>query len=209
MIPKFHEKELSFLHLRFGYDKTNNWIKKPENILMIHETFKKIGYNNLISKEDWESDWNWYLDVSKSPKNLIDSLELTFIEIEESPKYYKEFWGRRKSEGNDATVYKIVKEIKQIMNEGSDLEVNHEIINDTLAKLISYEFPERKLTPGEANSLLHYLIEIGLHESAYNLISGENSGFEEVNWNIDKDSVLKVLIKSELNPRPWFEDNTK
>ena len=36
VIPNFKEKELSFLHLRFGYDKWSSWIKNPENILMLH-----------------------------------------------------------------------------------------------------------------------------------------------------------------------------
>jgi hypothetical protein len=49
VLPNYQEKELSFLHLRFGYDKTNNWIKKSENILMLHETFKKNRIQKIIS----------------------------------------------------------------------------------------------------------------------------------------------------------------
>lgn len=99
---------MSFLHLRFGYDKSNKWIRKPENILMLHETFKKIGYKNLLSTRDWESDWNWWLDIKKSPKDMIDSLEITYSNYQESPKYYREFWQRRVEDKNTETVYRVV-----------------------------------------------------------------------------------------------------
>ena len=98
VIPNFQENDLSFLHLRFGYDKSNKWIKNPDNILILHETFKKIGYNNLISNDEWKDDWNWWLDVKKSPKHLIDSLEITFENYQEAPKYYREFLERRNKE---------------------------------------------------------------------------------------------------------------
>ena len=52
IIPEFHENELSFLHLRSGYDKSNEWIKNPDNIILLHETFKKIGYGNLLTNEE-------------------------------------------------------------------------------------------------------------------------------------------------------------
>lgn len=209
MIPRFQEKELSFLHLRFGYDRSNDWIKKPENILMLHETFKKIGYKNLISKEEWTSDWNWYLKVKKSPNNLIDSLELTYSNFQESPKYYREFWQRRMVEKNDEMVYRIVKEIKQIMIADERLEVNQESINDTLFQLLSFEYPERKLTEKETDSLLNYLIEIGLHESAFNLVSGEIEQIWNDEWKKKEREILHLLNKSETYQRPWFEDNTK
>ncbi len=209
VIPNFQEKQLSFLHLRFGYDKSSNWIKKRENILMLHETFKKIGYENLISKEDWESDWNWWLDVNKSPKNLIDSLELTYSNFQESPKYYREFWHRRIEEKNDETVYKVVREIKQIMIADEGIEVNQEAVNDTLFQLMSFEYPERELTENEMDSLLKYLIEIGLHKSAYNLVSGENVQIWNEGWDKKIVEILPFLNKSETYQRPWFEDNTK
>jgi len=75
-VPNFEEKKLSFSELRFGYNTSNRWIKKPENILMLHETFKMIGYENLISEEDILSDGILYLDVKKNPLHLIDSLDL-------------------------------------------------------------------------------------------------------------------------------------
>ena len=209
VIPNFQEKELSFLHLRFGYDKSSEWIKKPENILMLHETFKKIGYKNLISEVDRVNDWNWYLDVNKSPKHLIDSLELTYSNFQESSKYYREFWQRRIDEKNDKIVYRVVKEIKQILIADEIIGINRESVNDTLFQLMSIEYPERKLTENESDSLLNYLVEIGLHQSAYNLVSSENGQIWNEEWDKKEGEILQFLRKSETYQRPWFEDNTK
>lgn len=209
VIPNFKESELSFLHLRFGYEKTDNWIKNPENIMMIHETFKKIGYENLITKEEWIESGIWWLDVWKSPNNLIDSLELTYGNYKESPKYYREFWERRINEGNDKSVYKVVNEIKRLLIDDENIETKYESVNDTLYKLMSYEYPERKLSNEESNELLNYLIDIGLHESAYNLASGETGKFKDAKWEKTYKSVLKLLKKSDTNQRPWFQDDTK
>ena len=208
-IPTYQENDLSFLHLRFGYDKSNKWIKKPENILMLHETFKKIGYKNLISKDDWRSGWDWWLDVKKSPKDMIDSLEITYSNYQESPKYYREFWQRRVEEKNAETVYRVVREVKQIMMAEGDFELNKEYVNDTLFQLMSFEYPERELKENEKDSLLRYLIEIGLHESAYNLVSGENGQIWNGEWSKKQNEIMQLLSKSENYQRPWFEDNTK
>lgn len=209
LIPTFQENELSFLHLRFGYDKSNDWIKNPENLNMVHETFKKIGYETLLSQGQWEDYWNWWLDVKNSPENLIDSLEITYNEYEESPKYYQEFWQRRIKEGNDKVAYKIVSEIKQIMLDRKQLEFDSESVNDTLFKLMTFEYPERDLSNGKSNRLLNYLIEIGLHESAYNIVSGENGKFEKTIWEKDKSATIKLLKESTKYQRPWYQDDTK
>ena len=209
VIRNFQENELSFLHLRFGYDKSNNWIKKPDNMLMLHETFKKIGYENLIKQEQLEDDWNWWLDVKKSPKILIDSLEITYNDYEESPKYYREFWQRRMNEENDKTAYKVVSEIKQILINEERIDFESKFVNDTLFNLMTFEYPERELSDRESNQLLNYLIEIGLHHSAYNLASGENGKFWNTKWEKDEKGILKSLKESESNQRPWFEDDTK
>lgn len=113
--PQFEEQKLSFSHLRSGYDKDkSSWIKDPENILMLHETFKKRGYRgNVISDYLWNSSAFWYLDVCRAPKHLFDSLELAFHAPTEFPKYYQEFWERRVTEGNQEVVYQVLSEIKE------------------------------------------------------------------------------------------------
>jgi len=211
LIPHFHERELSFLHLRHGYDKSNKWIKNPDNILMLHETFKKIGYKNLVSDEEWNSGSMWGLDIWKQPVNFVDSLILTFNNTAQAPIYYQEFWKRRKSEGNEEVVYRVVKEIQQIITGNGAYVSNAKIVNDTLHRLLHFEYPQRKLTDTEANKHLEYLIQIGLHASAYNLVSfeHESQNIREVKWNRKEEKLITILQRSDTYQRPWFEDNTK
>ena len=178
---------------------------------MIHETLKEIGYKNIISEYLWTNEGNTYLDVSKKPKDLIDSLEITYKNYNESPKYYKEFWERRKREKNEKIVYQTIKEIKQEMIDSVNVIVERKIVNDTLLNLLSFEYPQRELTNEESNELLKYLMKIGLHESAYNLISGENKEFEEVKWNRNVEEIVEELEESNTfdNLNPWFLDDTK
>ena len=44
------ESEPTFFELRNGDWLANKWIRKPENLLTIHETFKKVGYNNILGR---------------------------------------------------------------------------------------------------------------------------------------------------------------
>ena len=101
----------------------------------------------------------------------------------------------------------VVKDIKDIMLEDLVLEVDHKIVNDTLAQLLSYEYPSRDLSSQEANELLSYLISIGFHESAYNLISGE-FGLPTVKWERSPEEIMQELEISEEYLTPWLQDNT-
>ena len=210
LIPHFHERELSFLHLRHGYDKSNKWIKNPDNILMLHETFKKIGYKNLVSDEEWNSGSMWGLDIWKRPVNFVDSLILTFNNSQ-APTYYQEFWGRRKSEGNGNVVYSVIQEIQQIMSGKEVKNFDPKMVNDTLERLIRFEYPNRHIGNTEANKHVEFLIQIGLHASAYNLVSFEHvsQNFKDVKWDRKEEGLIKTLKKSDSYQRPWFEDNTK
>lgn len=206
----FQEKELSFLHLRNGYDTSNHWIKKPENILMLHETFKKVGYKKLVSKEEWTDGWCWPIDLNKTPKNFIDSLESTYKVYEKAPIYYQEFWQRRVNEKNDKAVYKVVSEIKLIMTTNQQIAFDAKAVNDTLYNLMDFEYPKRSLSDKEANELLNYLIEIGLHTSAYNLVSREREQFWDTKWNVTRKETLKLLGEAKSYPETvWYKDNTK
>ena len=205
----FQERKLNFSDLRFGYDTTNRWIREPRNILMLHETFKKVGYDNLMSKSDWSDEWVWYLNIRKTPGNLIDSLEMTYSDLKGAPEYYKKFWKRREKEENKEVVYQIIREIKQVKNGKGGTEVDPRAVNDTLEQLVSFEYPKRDLTDAEANDFLAYLIKIGLHQSAYNVVSDQNSRFTDISWNRPKEEVIRELSESDIYQRPWIEDDTK
>jgi len=201
-IPNYKERKLSFSDLRYGYDTSNQWIRIPQNILMVHETFKKIGYKSLLSEE------SWFIDINKDVNVLIDSLLLTYDKVETSPKYYSEFWKRRIKEKNEKEVLKVLEEVKDIID-GKIVPINNSLINDTLSKLLSFEYPERKLSDIDANQQLNYLLSIRLHESVYNLVSGENSKYYEVNWKENSDKIIQRLDTTKNFIRPWFEDDTK
>lgn len=204
----YEETQLSFLDLRFGYDVRNQWLRKPENILMLHETFKKIGYENLITDDDWISNPILsYSYINNSLNVLVDSLELTYQDYLNAPQYYSEFWKRRIKEGNEKAVYYVLNEVKQIMIEKAELELNIEIVNDTLERLISFEYPSRELSDAEANEHLNYLIKIGLHQSAYNLLTNENSHYYNVKWDKQQE-LMSSLRTTKTYQRPWFEDDT-
>ena len=52
----YAENQTSFFDLRNSDWTKNTWIRKPENLKMFHESFKKFGYEkleNLVSKSEW------------------------------------------------------------------------------------------------------------------------------------------------------------
>lgn len=94
---------------------------------------------------------------------------------------------------------------------GREIPSNNEFVNDTLFKLLDYENQHREYLNHEAHELLQYLIEIGLHQSAYNLRSGEYWKFDDVKWSNKLQDVVSTLSKKKggKQNRPWYEDNTK
>lgn len=202
----FFENELSFLFLKDNYDKSNKWIKQPTNIEMLHETFKEIGYVEILEHLNWTEEWTLQMDNRKSLKNLIDSLQINY-QKNDAPKYYKEFWERRIKDGNDLIVYKVLSEIKSI-SVGERVNAKSSLVNDTLKYLGRIELKE-SLSNVEANEFLGKLIDFGLYHSAWNVRSGENSKFESIQWENDPINTFEKLKTTKQFMKPWIEDNTK
>ncbi len=206
------ESEPTFFELRHGSWITNKWIRKPENLLTVHETFKKVGYRKLITD-------NLLFDnpliiqgiyINNQGCNLLDSLELTYHSPEIKEKYYREFWKRRKSEKNDSVVYIIIKEINfAIKGEtGSDKlssNANPKLVNDTLANLLRIEYRKDRLTKQQAQQDFESLRRLGFHQSAYNLLF-ECYRYQDIILN--RDSLEKTLIPANKFIYPWFQDDT-
>jgi hypothetical protein len=89
--------QTSFFDLRNGDWINNSWIRKPENLKIIHESFKKFGYDRIEKLILKNSDEFLIQDIyiKKNFENLMDSLELTYEKPEIETKYYTEFWNRR------------------------------------------------------------------------------------------------------------------
>jgi hypothetical protein len=204
----FDPYETSYANGNYLGEVYKKWIRKPENLLMVHETFKKIGYEKLFSRYDHSNWCGFSLNVSRSTSELIDSLITTYESDSIGSTYFKEFWMRRKSEQNDSTIFRILKEVSSIVYSNKEVFVNHSIVNDTLYNLINIREFEDSLNDKKAKENFNYLKAIGMYHSAYNLLF-ERYNYYDIKWN--KDQLEKELKKDTINCCPWafIEDNTK
>jgi len=206
------ESQPTFFQLKHGDWTTNNWIRQPENLKMIHETFKKFGYMDLIGSRLNDNPLILQdIYIKNKPYNLIDSLILAFKNKELDVKYYREFWQRREKEKNDSTVYEILKDIKysyesKLSSQELSFKADENLMNDTLYQLLKIEYSKPPLTTESAKENFKKLVELGLHESAYNLLF-ERAEYSEVDWN--KQELVNKLKTTENYVYPWFEDNEK
>jgi len=207
----YTEKNLSFYDPYNPAYTTHTWIRKPENIRIAHETFKKFGYLKIFSNEQFNETPCWIPGFNdgvwgKTCKNIIDSLILSYPTIETADNYYKEFWLRRKTERNDSVVYQILKELQSELFLGKQLTIDERLVNDTAINLI-------KISRGPVDDetsiqYFDYLRQIGLHASAYNLLY-EWTPYENVKW--DKEKLAKGLKRDTIMccPTPIIGDNSK
>lgn len=203
------EEKPSFFDLRHGDLLANEWIRKPENLWMVHETVKAFGYNHLL--EDAVGTYGISFSgvyIDKPVSELLDSLILTYEDPSIESDYYSKFWQRRKTEGNEAVVYKIVKEIDEITEYKSDLSVfalkpDLQQVNDTLKNLLEIEFNSDNLTLDLAQKNINSLKGYGMHQSAYNLVL-LTYGYSDLEWSVD--SLLQTLSQSEEIEDSWIEE---
>ena len=180
---------------------------------MIHETFKKFGYLNLISTNLLIDNPLIIQDIylNKQVYQLLDSLALTYNQKNIKEKYYKEFWHRRKAEKNDSIVYQIIKDIKYAFKSkiGSgilSIDADDSIVNDTLLHLLEIEFSRDTLTKQQALKNFQTLRDLRFHQSAYNLLY-ETSKYLEIEWN--RDSLENTLIQTDKYTNSWLPDDNK
>jgi hypothetical protein len=205
----YQESQPSFFALKNEDLIKNNWVRKPENLKLIHETFKIFGYNKLFA------DYNIFdersptifggIYIKQSPETLIDNLELSY-HGENFGKYYKEFWNRRRLENNDSIVFEIIKEINQIRKgDTTAIIVNAKFANDTLIHLLQVDFSD-KIDSKIALQNFNILKKYGFHQSAYNLLY-ERTEYSQLNWNREK--LKNNLTISKECIYPWVLDNEK
>jgi len=208
----YFESEPTFFELRNGDWLTNKWIRKSENLLTIHETFKKVGYNNLIGSILSDNPFIVQgIYINKKGYNLVDSLVLTYKQRDKGTKYYKEFWTRRENEKNDSAVFVILNEIKysyktKMASGVLQLQADNSKLNDTLKTLLEIEYRNDTLTADLAMKDFATLKRLGFHQSAYNLLY-ERHKYQDIKW--DRDSLAKTLKQSDKFINPWFQDDTK
>ncbi|OBQ46166.1 hypothetical protein JJL45_11690 [Tamlana sp. s12] len=204
----YAENKTSFFDLRNSDWTKNTWIRKPENLKTIHESFKKFGYDkleNLIFKSNNEfliQD----ICIKRNFENLMDSLQLTYNKPEKQTKYYAEFWNRRKAENNDSIVYEIIREFNSVKSDKKRLNYDNEFVNDTLVDLLKIEFNNKNLTSEKAKSDFDILKKYGLHQSAYNLLYERPEYFDT---DLDRKKMEKELTKTKEFKEAWLIDNAK
>ena len=206
------ESEPTFFELRNGDWLPNKWIRKPENLLTIHETFKKVGYNNILGRILSDNPVIVQdIYINKKGYYLIDSLVLTYKKRDEGTKYYKEFWARREKEQNDSAVFVILSDIqysyKTKMTSGVlQLQADNSKLNDTLKTLLEIEYRNDTSTNELALHDFTMLRQLGFHQSAYNLVF-ESYKYQDIKW--DKEGLVKTLKQTGKFIHPWFKDDTK
>lgn len=213
-LKSYVESEPTFFELRNGNWLSNNWIRKQENLLRIHESFKKVGYMRLIKNNLLFDNPIIIQDIyiNKQINHLFDSLELTYNLPVIKDNYYRAFWQRRKAEKNDSVVFIIIKDInfaikhKMSPGVGLSLNVNPKLVNDTLVSLLEIEFRTDSLTKQQAQRDFESLRQLGFHQSAYNLLF-ETVKYQGLNWN--RDSLAMTLKQSDKFVYPWFQDDIK
>jgi hypothetical protein len=205
-IFNYKETKTGFFDLAHGDWKSNEWIRRPENLKMLNETFKKFGYLDILRNFDLESNEFMIRDVyiKNNFWQLFDSLEITYKQKTIESKYYREFWQRRRIEKNDRIVFEIIKDINLSRNTKMVYCVNYE--NDTLYDLLKIEFDNHNLTKEKAIENFETLKKYGFHQSAYNMLFERNE-YYNINWN--RDSLVKTLDTTSVYNEAWIEDNTK
>jgi hypothetical protein len=179
-----------------------DWIRKPENLLIAHNTIKTIGYKYFISdsifkspmrfQDDfggmWRHDWE---DLSIS--QVLDSLIDSYNQSRPDSNYFKKFWDRRIAEKNDKVLICVLKDIKSIYAQSfkTDCKEKEVVINDTISRLLKYDLQLQDFNGKPTTEFLwnyfDYLKSIGLNHSAYNLV------IEKYPGQIKLDTVVKVL----------------
>ncbi|WP_301162059.1 hypothetical protein, partial [uncultured Winogradskyella sp.] len=204
----YAENQTSFFDLRNGDWTKNSWIRKTENLKIIHESFKKLGYDRIEKLILKNSDEFLIQDIyiKKNFENLMDSLELTYEKPEIQTKYYTEFWNRRKAEKNDSIVYEIIREFNSYKSDKKRLNYENQFANDTLIDLLNIEFDYANLNIEKAKSDFYTLKKYGFHQSAYNLLY-ERRKYSEL--ELDREKLKKELTKSTEFNQAWLIDNEK
>lgn len=203
----YMEHQTSFFDLHHGDWTQNTWVRQPENLLMLHESFKQFGYLKLLKQVN-QSGGEFIVGgiyIKKNFQQWADSLERSYTDLENAGTYYQEFWQRRKTEGNDSVVYHIIQEFNALTTGGRFLPLHPERVNDTLVGLLQLELGTDTWDEARATMAFNRLKEYGMHQSAYNWLyeRPETSG---LSWN--RDSLRQTLVVREADSLvfPWVMD---
>ncbi|NVK28554.1 MAG: hypothetical protein HWE14_10955 [Flavobacteriia bacterium] len=174
--------------------------RDPENLLLLHNTALTIGYSRLISQEQY---YNVNLGFYRQHTlfQIVDSLQYYYsIPEGDSSNYYVQFWNRRRNDGNAKVVKQILDDIQSIYVTEGYVKPLPDEVNDTLVKLAQFDLNLRDLAGSpEAKDValdyFKYLKNMGLHQSAFNLIYFDERWRGSLNDSIKDDLISDLEIE--------------
>lgn len=150
---------------------------------VVHNTVKKIGYENVISKDLYETEL----------EGFIDSLLLWDNRSLDTSNYYSKFLRRRELQGTKKLTVEIINDIK-VSFDGKQPFIYDMYVNDTLALLAKYDLSLRSKNTKISQQLLlevfDFLKSIGEYSLAYQF---SNRPFDFSAYNLSRDSLLLSL----------------
>lgn len=158
-----------------------NSVRDPHQLLIIHETCKKIGYKKLLAR--YQDDFHWITSRPLHP--WMDSLILSYGIDSMQERYYREFWQRRRKEHNEKEVYHILREVRAALYDTVDIACDPKLTNDTLYALVLINSNKHSKTKTELLADFSTLRKLGFHQSAYNILQHyqEYTKADRDEWN--------------------------
>lgn len=188
--------------------ESNHWIRKSENLYRLHQTILSIGYDNIISQQEFSSEpfiFNNLYFFSESPKEKLLLLSKC-LKTKICDEYSGGFLKRRSKEGTLEITRTIVRDLESIFISNQKVPPQKELVNPILEKLLRIKFSNRETTKQQYIKDVNFLIDYGFHQSAYNLLY-EHPEFWD--YDVDRNSFYKRFIRTDKRIDPWIEDQAK
>ena len=191
-----------------GWKEKYNWLRNPQNLAIVFNTAKIIGFEKLMSKKKYFSPVAAEFLAGEWEGKSLNQIVKDFLQSDTSisvsgGKYYNEFWARRMHEGNSKEVYTILKEVDAFYN-GLPAAAPASPGNDTLQRLLEYDYKLKSADSADLRPAVYdyfnYLKQIGLQHSAYDLVYyGRFGGVTAIN----ADSAIKTLSLDTIPYEVW------
>jgi hypothetical protein len=186
----------------------NEWVRDAENLRVLHETLKFVGYRRLAERFAFEFDDQLVTAQFYSRRSGRAILEDLFAcEMRnECGDYARGFFARRARDDTLAVSRAIIREVGRILLLGEAVPVRERYVHPVLAELLRIEFPKRPPDAETARGQIRFLLRHGFHQSAYNLLY-ERGEFIEL--DLDRATLAAEFERTAESLPAWFEDDSK
>ena len=195
-------------HTEYGISiETNKITHHPFNtkhltdsnlLYTIHNTFKSVGYKNLISEYFYSEYLSSFIDTILSHKNVRT----------DTSNYYYKFWQRRINQKNNVVFDKIVREIKSIYN-SQEVPIEENYVSESFKTLLTWEIQviQNKIEDEQMYffELFKYLRQEEKYVEAYSLLDAPRD-FTEL--GLDKIKLILTLMPDSTQTSIQNTDST-